>query len=202
MKRTILSVLSVFALIAFSGGAAADCPSKRDLKSGIRLERSSPLLISTFTQARNSPAFTEKRTQSINGRTENKTTTYLNALMPTVLKNDRGTFEFAYGQDLSTKIKALRRGPLTTSLALLVNGKQTNTGRFTLTFIQESSVKIGQCRYKTWVVKAEHFLNGRGTNPFVQHYSPELGISLGAIKLDADGTPLQSVEFDRISTVK
>ena len=76
------------------------------------------------------------------------------------------------------------------------------TGTFELRYKHSSSIYVGACRYKVWVVQQQMSPQGTPGPIFEQHFSPDLATIIGTMKKSADGERISGVFFDKIEAVR
>jgi hypothetical protein len=196
------AVIAALAATLGSSPALAACPTGDLLDgAGIRLEREQPFFSSTFF--RRHGKIEERRRQVRDGKELTVTATYLNGLLPlyNFRQGDGGTVAVttSYNLDGFSLNDLPQRGTVTLREKLTVNQKlEDANGSLELRYLGASRIRIGECRYNVWRVRATSRL-GTHHAAFEHHYAPDLDLVIQTTRLDPKtGKPVSQITFDRI----
>lgn len=192
--------VSLAALVLSSSAAVGQvtCPTMADLDQGITLIRGEPFYSNVMTHTEDGLA--EARIVTRDGVRETVSSTYAHALAVTQRIGANGTLGLTYAGDTFEMDQLDTLGTWMTDVTLSTDGVPTVTGTFRATFVARISFPIGACEFETWQVRTELDLADRAPLRMDRYFAPALGISLGAVSLDADGNPISGVIFDDIKS--
>lgn len=132
------------------------------------------------------------------------TTTYMtqHPLVPGSLTRDGKRIELVYDRSFEDipKLKSLKRW--SASYTATMGEQILETGTFELRYKHSSSIYVGACRYKVWVVQQQMSPQGTPGPIFEQHFSPDLATIIGTMKKSAEGERISGVFFDKIEAVR
>jgi hypothetical protein len=196
------TVIAALAATLGSSPAFAACPTGELLDGpGIRLKREQPFLSSMFF--RRHGKIEERRRQVRDGKELTVTATYLNGLLPlSDFRQGDGrpvAVTTSYNLDGFGLNDLPQRGTVTLRAKLTVNQKlEDANGSLELRYLGASRIRIGECRYKVWQVRATSRL-GTHHHVFEHDYAPDLDLVIRTTRLDPKtGKPVSQVTFDRI----
>ncbi|MCT2539629.1 hypothetical protein [Sedimentimonas flavescens] len=178
----------------------AACPTGGDFKVGdkLHLVRADPLMDVVYSK-RSGGSIREDRTMVRDGAAQQIQTDYLNGVFA-VRRVGTATLALKFPAELATFDPSAVGAKIDVAVAL--SGAANQSGRLQAEVVRRDRVRIGGCRYKVTVVRDILSLSGTASIRTERLYQPDLGVIVGALILNSDGSPQSRVAFDKIEILK
>ena len=174
------------------------CPQALDRENGLILTRTDPFFSSFYRPT--DQGLTEQRIMERGAGPQEVSTVYPHPLVVGKRVGRNGTLSLSYSAAVSLLDRLNETGTWQSDVVLRSGQDELGRGTATLSFLGNSTIAVGECRYDVWQVEDRFELEGREPIVFDKFYSPKLGLVLNAIRLSPNREPISTVEFDTIET--
>lgn len=184
----------VFTILA-TGAVAQDCPTAADLETGVRLTRTDPAFALLF---RKTDGVLSGFAPMPDG-TAIPIAEVAETDVATLINGPAVGARYVYDTPLQSLDDFQRQRSWSSRFSVNDGSETIASGEMTLDLTGLGEIDLGGCTYAVWRIAKQTRLDDGAVIRAEDAFSPELGLTLNSIQLDAQGTPMGDLTFDRIT---